>query len=88
MAERSEPLLSRAVLLGRMKQYDEALALLDGIARQNRDGKLGPTELLEKGRLLDQMGRYDDAWAAFAEGKRLARELTGNAYLDARGRQV
>ena len=53
------------------------------------DARLGPNELLEKGRLLDQMGRYDDAWAAFAEGKTLARELSGQAYLDeAAGQQI
>ena len=75
-------LLSRAILLGRMKQYEEAIDVLDGIARQNHAGKLGPTELLEKGRLLDQMGHYDEAFAAFEEGKRLGRELSGNAYLD------
>jgi tetratricopeptide (TPR) repeat protein len=74
--------LTRAVLLGRMKQYDQALALLDTLAGQSSEGRLGPNELLEKGRLLDQMGRYDDAFAAFEEGKRLARELSGNAYLD------
>ena len=51
------------------------------------NGRLGPNELLEKGRLLDQLGRYDDAWAAFAEGKRLARELSGQAYLDDEARQ-
>ena len=74
--------LSRAVLLGRVKKYDEALAVLDAIAQQSKEGRLGPNELLEKGRLLDQMGRYDDAWEAFVEGKRLAREMSGNAYLD------
>ena len=41
-----------------------------------------PAELSEKGRLLDQLDRHDKAWAAFVEGKRIARELTGNAYLD------
>jgi tetratricopeptide (TPR) repeat protein len=75
--------LSRAVLLGRMKRYDEAIALLDTIADQTGEGRLGADELLEKGRLLDQTGRYDDAFAAFEEGKRLARELSGNVYLDA-----
>ena len=74
--------LSRAVLLGRVKKYDEALGVLDAIAQQSKEGRLGPNELLEKGRLLDQMGRYDDAWAAFDEGKRLAREMSGNSYLD------
>ncbi len=48
--------------------------------------RLGPNELLEKGRLLDQLGRYDDAWAAFAEGKRLGRELSGQALSRKRGR--
>jgi tetratricopeptide (TPR) repeat protein len=75
-------LLSRAVLLGRTKAYDKALQALDRIAQQSREGKLGPNELLEQGRLLDQMGHYDEAFAAFEEGKRLGRELSGNAYLD------
>ena len=76
-------LLSRAVLLGRTKKTDEALAMLDRMAEQSTDGKLGANELAEKGRLLDQMGRYDDAFVAFSEGKRIARELSGHAYLDA-----
>jgi hypothetical protein len=83
-------ILTRAVLLGRMKHHDEALELLDR-ATQRPDQTtapvaapigLGPTELSEKGRLLDQLERYDDAWAAFTEAKRIARELSGNAYLD------
>ena len=92
--------LTRAVLLGRMKRPDDALALLDrqvpvnggadvaaqggapGAAMASAPIGLGPTELSEKGRLLDQLDRHDEAWAAFVEGKRLARELTGNVYLD------
>ncbi len=77
--------LTRAVLLGRMRRYDEALAIIDATA--DGDGRLGPNELLEKGRLLDQLGRYDDAWTAFAEGKRLGRELSGQAYLDKEAQQ-
>ena len=46
-----------------------------------RTAVLGPSELLEKGRLLDQMGRYDDAFAAFVEGKRLVREVSGTRYM-------
>jgi Tfp pilus assembly protein PilF len=72
--------LTRAVLLGRMHRYDEALHAIDQVA--TGEARLGPNESLEKGRLLDQLGRYDDAWAAFAEGKRLARELSGQRYLD------
>ncbi len=93
-------LLTRAILLGRMKHPDDALALLDGPAPDPKDAHasasgvtpephmasapigLGPTELSEKGRLLDQLDRHDEAWAAFVEGKRRARELTGNHYLD------
>lgn len=74
-------MLSRAVLHGRTRAYEKAIAVLDAIASQRRDGVLGPSEFLEKGRLFDQMGRYDDAFAAFVEGKRLLRELSGQAYL-------
>ena len=77
--------LTRAVLLGRQRKYDEALALIDSTI--SGDVRLGPNELLEKGRLLDQSGHYDEAWAAFAEGKRLARELSGQVYLDAAAQQ-
>ncbi len=77
--------LTRAVLLGRQRKYDEALSLIDSTV--TGDAKLGPNELLEKGRLLDQSGRYDDAWAAFAQGKQLARELSGQVYLDEAAKQ-
>jgi tetratricopeptide (TPR) repeat protein len=73
-------LLARAVTLGRMRRHEAALVVLDRIAALSRDGHLGPDELLEKGRLLDRMGRFDDAWAAFTEGKRRAREASGHAY--------
>ena len=78
--------LSRAAVLGRRRRYNEALALIDRTAAG--DVRLGPNELLEKGRLLDLMGRYDNAWTAFAEGKRLARELSGQFYLDEAARQT
>jgi tetratricopeptide (TPR) repeat protein len=79
-ADDPEVKLSRAVLLGRQRKYDQALAMIDTIA--GKEARLGPNELLEKGRLLDQLGRYDDAWEAFAEGKQLARTLSGQVYLD------
>jgi hypothetical protein len=74
-------LLHRAVVRGRAKQYDEALAILDRIERESQGGGLGTNELLEKGRLLDKMGRYDEAFTAFAAGKRKGVELSGNVYL-------
>jgi hypothetical protein len=45
-----------------------------------RQAQLGPADVLEKGRLLDQMGRYSEAFAAFDEGKALLRQSTGVAY--------
>ena len=71
-------MLSRAVVHGRRREYEQALAVLDRIAGQR--GGLGPGELLEKGRLLDQMGCHADAWAAFVDGKRLVRESSGIEY--------
>jgi tetratricopeptide (TPR) repeat protein len=73
-------MLSRAVLYGRTQEYDKALAILDGM--KGPQGGLGANEMSEKGRLLDKMGRYDEAFAAFVEGKKAAREATGNVYLD------
>ena len=77
-------LLTRAVLHGRTGSYADALAVLDRAA-QLRDRGLGPNELLEQGRLLDRLGRYDEAFAAFTEGKRQCREVAGLAY---RGEQA
>jgi len=71
-------LLERAVLRGRTKAYDEALTILE---QMGNAGGLGTNELLEKGRLLDRMGQYDAAFAAFADGKRLGREVSGVSYL-------
>lgn len=80
--------LTRAIVLGRMGRYDEAVALLDGLAARFEGGRLGPNEMLEKGRLLDRMGRHDEAFAAFLDGKAMARELSGNVYLDQQASQM
>ena len=74
-------LLQRAILYGRIKAYDEALAALHDIERRRAGGGLGPIEWSEKGLLLDRMGRYAEAFAAFSEGKRTLRALTGQNYL-------
>jgi tetratricopeptide (TPR) repeat protein len=81
-------LLSRAVLYGRTRRYGQALAALDTIADHNREDGLGANEWLEKGRLFDKMGRYEEAFAAFAEGKRLCREVSGLVYLAAEAQQL
>jgi len=76
--------LLRAVVLGRQGDAPAALALLDRIAEG--PGELGASEYLEKGRLLDKIGRYDDAFAAYDAGKARLRQATGNAYLDAQAK--
>jgi tetratricopeptide (TPR) repeat protein len=83
-AEKQSPgdprvLLERAVLHGRVKAYDEAVATLEDIEKRHADG-LGPLAESEKGVLLDKMGRHAEAFAAFSAGKRKLRELTGLAY--------
>jgi tetratricopeptide (TPR) repeat protein len=80
-------LLARAVLHGRAGGYAEALAVLDQAAQTAGRG-LGANELLEKGRLLDRLGRYGEAFAAFAEGKRRCREEGGLVYRDEPARQL
>jgi len=80
--------LSRAVLSGRTGSYAQALAILDTMAPPQAGAGLGANELLEKGRLLDRIGRYDEAFAAFAEGKRLCREVTSLNYLEDHARQL
>jgi tetratricopeptide (TPR) repeat protein len=92
-AERLAPnnpsvMLQRAVVRGRTKDYETALAILDAIAAQSRGGTLGPSEMLEKGRLLDKMERYDEAFAAFVEGKRATLQLSGNAYMAEQAAQL
>src|SRR5712692_8968942 len=103
-AERLAPgnpsiMLSRAVLCGRTGAYSQALAILDAMVAPRSGGGdamaapgsragLGANELLEKGRLLDRIGRYDEAFAAFAEGKRLCREVTGLNYMEEQAQQL
>jgi len=81
-------LLHRAIVRGRTKQYDAALAILDQLERMMQGGGLGTNELLEKGRLLDKMGRFDEAFAAFDAGKRKGVEQSGNAYLADHAKQL
>ncbi|MBV9824688.1 MAG: sulfotransferase [Alphaproteobacteria bacterium] len=80
--------LSRAVLDGRTGAYSQALAALDVSSGAQSNGKLGPDELLEKGRLLDRMGRYDEAFEAFSEGKKLCREVSGLSYMGEHAQQL
>lgn len=68
-----------AAVLRRQDRYDAALALLDP-ADPTQAQKMLPAELLERGRLLDRMGRYDEAWTDFMAGKARGRALSGKSY--------
>ncbi|HXZ15917.1 MAG TPA: sulfotransferase [Roseiarcus sp.] len=78
-------LLQRAILYGRVGDYDNAMGALNEIERRREGGGLGPVEWSERGLLLDRMGRHSEAFAAFVEGKRSLRALTGQSY---RAREV
>ena len=79
-------LLLRATVLGRMGEVDAALAVLERMAANK--ATLGPAELLEKGRLLDRLGRYEEAFTAFDAGKQRLREISGQSYLQAHAQQL
>lgn len=67
--------LLRANHLSRVGKAAEALAILDSAPRLTGDARL------ERGRLLDRMGRYDEAWNDLVAGKQLlAAEAGGLTY--------
>jgi tetratricopeptide (TPR) repeat protein len=78
--------LQRAVVLGRSGDTAGAIATLDQMATS--DAPFGAGELLEKGRLLDRMEQYEEAFRTFEAGKQRLREVSGRAYLDDYARQL
>ena len=72
--------LTRALLYGRTGRADAALALLDELLDDGTENPLAAEEILAKGRLLDQLGRYEEAFAAFAAGKALLANTGGAQY--------
>jgi tetratricopeptide (TPR) repeat protein len=78
--------LLRATVLGRRGEAEAALSVLDTMAATN--DALSPAEWLEKGRLLDRLGRYEEAFAAFDAGRQRLREVSGQQYLDAHAEQL
>ncbi|RIA46326.1 sulfotransferase family protein [Hephaestia caeni] len=68
--------IARATLFRRTREHDRALALLDASAADEDTG----AGMLEKGQILDSMGRYDDAFATFTTFKARQRESSGHAY--------
>lgn len=76
-------LLVSARLLSRDNRAAEALAELER-ALAGAAGSLRSEVLFEKGKLLDTTGRYDEAFAAWAEGNLLSREAAGSPEARAR----
>jgi tetratricopeptide (TPR) repeat protein len=70
--------VARAKLLRRMNEPEQALHLLQGESGEDSDSDM--TRLLQKGQTLDAMGRYDEAFGAFAACKALARTHRGGVY--------
>ena len=73
--------VARATLLEREGKCAAALTELEGA---NAD----PNALLARGRILETLKRYDEAFACFDEAKRLAREITGKCYLAQQAQDV
>ena len=85
--------VARATLLAREGQLAAALAELEqesaGTENSSSDrARPDSSALLEKGRILDRMGRHDEAFGCFDEAKRLAREITGKNYLDQQAQEI
>jgi tetratricopeptide (TPR) repeat protein len=66
--------LQRSVLLARMGKSDEALALLD--QREELPGGA----LLQRGRLRERVGRYQEAWNDWTRGKDLLADASARQY--------
>jgi tetratricopeptide (TPR) repeat protein len=72
--------LARATLHRRSKAFDLALAELDGLEHRLQEPKLRATAVMERGHVLDALGRHDEAFAAFLDFKHRAHEATGQVY--------
>jgi tetratricopeptide (TPR) repeat protein len=89
--------VARATLLAREGKLAAALAALEPESRTEpgageedaiASARLDSNMLLEKGRILDKLARYDEAFACFDEAKRRAREVTGKRYLEHEARDM
>jgi tetratricopeptide (TPR) repeat protein len=71
--------LGRVNLHRRANRFETALGELEPLDASAL-GPLAPSIFLERGRILDALGRYDEAFAAFSDFKAAARSLTGRTY--------
>ncbi len=74
--------VTRALLYGREKKNEEAVAELSRSQVEGKAQQIPAVALLERGRLYDKMNRFDEAWADYVEGKRLCREVQGRRYAE------
>jgi tetratricopeptide (TPR) repeat protein len=68
--------VARATLLRRTREHEAALAAL----ASETSGEGAGAALLEKGQILDSMGRHDEAFAAFTAFKARLSETSGHSY--------
>lgn len=66
--------VARAGLHQRSKQHEQALETLDRLRQRVEQAGGEPTPLLQRGQSLDSLGRYDEAFEAFAAFKAAMRE--------------
>jgi Tfp pilus assembly protein PilF len=78
--ENADLSVTRALLYGREKKNEEAVAELSKSQVEGKVKQIPAISLLERGRLYDKMNRFDEAWADYVEGKRLCREVQGRRY--------
>jgi tetratricopeptide (TPR) repeat protein len=74
--------LAKAVLHGRQREYDKAIEVLNSLDGSQEAEEVDPTSshLLEKGRLYDRLGRFDEAWSCYERGKNMIREAGRHNY--------
>lgn len=70
--------MTRAVLHRRQKNVPAALAALDDVNPAQRE--ISPAYYYERGAVLDQLQRYDEAFASYAEANRVIRERSNRKY--------
>jgi tetratricopeptide (TPR) repeat protein len=74
--------LTKAILYGRERKNEEAIAELSKSQSEGKTQPLNVPALFERGRLYDKMDRFEEAWADFTEANRLCREVQGRVYAE------
>lgn len=72
--------LTEGLVLRRQGKLDEALTLLAPEKVEKNNASLRSAWERERGNILDRMGRYDEAFAAYQEAARIGREEQGLVY--------